>query len=79
MVRTQIYITEEEQKELRLIAQKTGARQSEIIRQAIDHFIAQYQYRNRKQLLRQAKGIWKNRGDLPNFEQLRGEWDREEA
>lgn len=76
MVRTQIYLTEEEQRELKTIASITGAKQSELIRKAIDNFIAEHKERDRKKLMLQAKGIWKDRKDLPDFRQLRNKWER---
>jgi len=76
MVRTQIYLTEKEQIELKSIAQKTGKKQSELIRQAIDIFLAQHNQIDRKELLKQARGIWKDRTDLPDFDKIRREWDR---
>nr|NIW00282.1 CopG family transcriptional regulator [Candidatus Saccharibacteria bacterium]NIW80638.1 CopG family transcriptional regulator [Calditrichia bacterium] len=58
------------------VALKTGAKQSELIRKAIDKFLERFKDRDRKQLIRQAKGIWQDRTDLPDFKQLRREWDR---
>jgi hypothetical protein len=31
---------------------------------------------DRLELMRQARGIWKERNDLPDFGRLRGEFDR---
>ena len=31
---------------------------------------------DRLELMRQARGIWKERDDMPDFERLRGEFDR---
>jgi len=75
MIRTQIYLTEEEQGELRTIADLRGASQSELIRQAIDQFIATYRKTNRVELLRAARGIWADRDDL-DWRSLRAEFDR---
>ena len=79
MVRTQIYLTEEEQTALRSLSRKTGRTQSELIRQAIDSFLAEENELDRTVLLSQARGLWKDRLDLPDFQALRQEWDRTEA
>jgi hypothetical protein len=76
MVRTQIYLTEIEQQALRVLARRTGRTQSELIREAIDRFIAQAEQIDRRLLLQQARGLWQNRTDLPDFAALRREFDR---
>lgn len=76
MVRTQIYLTENQRDELAVIARTIGKKQSELIREAIDRFIDQADVRHRELVLREAAGIWKNRKDLPDFKLIRGEWDR---
>jgi hypothetical protein len=53
-----------------------GKKQSEIIREAIDHLIDQTRQNRTKTALREAAGIWKNRDDLPDFRAIRSEWDR---
>jgi CHASE3 domain sensor protein len=77
MVRTQIYLTEDERQALKSMAANTGKKQSELIREAIDQMIDSYQVDNRAHMREQAKGMWENRADLPDFAAIRREWDRE--
>lgn len=78
MVRTQIYLTEAQQKALRRRAASARKKQSELIRQAIDQYLAQPDpQEDRLRRMRQACGIWEHRDDLPDFEALRREFDRE--
>ena len=76
MVRTQIYITERQRDKLVALAQTTGKKQSQLIREAIDRLIEQSSDRQRKAVLEETAGIWKNRKDLPDFNALRTDWDR---
>jgi hypothetical protein len=76
MVRTQIYLTEKEQKALQSLSRRTGKKQSELIREAIDAFIIRFSKQERSEQLQKAKGMWKDRNDLPDLIELRREWDR---
>ena len=76
MVRTQVYLTEQEQQSLRNLAGMTGKSQSQLIRDAIDRLVEQSNVLPRKQILEEAAGMWKNRTDLPDFAALRREADR---
>ena len=76
MVRTQIYLTGRQRDELAAIAKTAGKKQSELIREAVDHLIDQAGRGRREAVLREAAGIWKDRTDLPDLKAMRAEWDR---
>jgi metal-responsive CopG/Arc/MetJ family transcriptional regulator len=78
MIRTQIYLTENQRNELATMAKSYGKKQSELIRDAIDRLIEQTGKSHREMVLRESAGIWKNRTDLPDFESIRSGWDRSE-
>ena len=77
MVRTQIYLTEDQRAEVAAIASQSGKRQSEVIREAVDRFIEQKSRGRREAILREAAGIWRDRTDLPELDALRRGWDRD--
>lgn len=76
MVRTQIYLTEQQRTELAAIADHRGQRQSEVIREAVDRFIEQNSHRRREAILLRAAGVWRGRVQVPDFAGLRRGWDR---
>jgi hypothetical protein len=76
MVRTQIYLSERQRDELAAIAEASGKKQSELIREAVDQLIDQSGSSRRDVVLREAAGIWKDRTDLPDFKAIRANWDR---
>jgi hypothetical protein len=78
MVRTQIYLTREEHSRLRSLARRSGRKQSELIREAIDAFLERTQIRHQKQRMQKCRGIWKDR-DLSEFEAIRREVSRRAA
>ena len=79
MVRTQLYLTEEERNRLLKLAQRTGKKQSELVREAVDAYLDKQTSNERAKTLRDLAGIWKDRDDLPEFTELRSQWDRENA
>lgn len=75
MVRTQIYLTAEEQDALDALASATGSTKSALIREAIDHFLTGRTSSTRLALLQSARGIWSDRG-RDDFDALRRELNR---
>ena len=78
MIRTQVYLTADQVDALRSIAQRSGRKQSELIRDALDAFIDGGRDESRDAVLSRVAGMWKDRRDLPDFNSLRSEWDRDE-
>jgi hypothetical protein len=78
MISTAITLTEQEQLSLRAIAQQTGKTQDELLHEAVMQFLVQFQQTRRRALLQQARGIWRDRTDLPSLETMRREFDRME-
>ena len=77
MIRTQIYLTEDERTALGFLSTATGKPQSELIREAVDDFIGKSSADRRNAVLGRAAGLWKDRTDLPDFGEIRKQWDRE--
>lgn len=77
MQRTQIYLSEQERQGLQALALSSGRSQSALIREAIDSFLERQQPENRLARLRQARGLWADRENLPSWPDLRLELDRQ--
>ncbi len=76
MIETEVSMTEDEQHALDEISQRTGKSPSELIHEALEQLIAGFQQQDRRALMQKAKGIWKDRDDLPALDELRREWQR---
>ena len=77
MAIAELHLTEQEQTALATIAQRMGKTPDEVVHDAVKQLIAQFQSEDRLSLLRQARGMWKDRTDLPPLTDLRREWDRQ--
>jgi predicted transcriptional regulator len=76
MIRTQIYLTEAQQQTLRRLAARQRQKQSALIRRAIDQYLSTEVREDHLSLLRQGRGLWKDRQDLPQVAVLRQEIER---
>ena len=76
MHRTQIYITEEEEKTLTKLSKSTGKTKSELIRSAIDQYLEVENTLDWKNKIMESAGLWENRTDIPDFENIRTSLDR---
>ena len=75
MIRTQIYLTEGQRQGINHLAHRTGRKQSEIIRQAIDEYLTRSGPEDKLTRLRRARGLWKDRKAV-DIRALREEFDR---
>jgi hypothetical protein len=75
MAEIEVNLTENEQRALREIALRTGKTEDELIHDAVDKLIRQGSLSSSSGMLR-ARGIWRDRDDLPDFGKIRSEWDR---
>lgn len=72
MVVAQVSLTDEESEALQALAERTGKTRDELLREVV----AQSRQQDRLALLRQARGMWRDRDDLPDWRELRDEWER---
>jgi hypothetical protein len=71
-----LHLTEEEQTTLEALAQRSGKTPDELVHEAVKQLLSRFEGKDRLRLLRQARGMWKDRTDLPSAAELRREWDR---
>jgi hypothetical protein len=77
MVRTQIYLTDEQQCALEKLAAITGRRKSDLIRRALDRYLAEHRPKDWKDALEAVRGMWADRDDLDEFvSNLRAGWEK---
>jgi hypothetical protein len=70
-----VTLTEQESAVLSAIAKETGKTPDVLIHEAVLQYIARFRPVERRTLLRKARGMWKDRTDLPDLETLRAEWE----
>ncbi|GAK60289.1 Gsl4096 protein [Candidatus Vecturithrix granuli] len=79
MLTAQITLNDNESQVIQDITEHTGKSLEDILHEAVHQFISRMTAQNRLFLLRQARGLWKDRDDLPDFQTLRHGWDRFEG
>lgn len=81
MTNAQINLTESQAEALHKLSERTGKSEDELLQEAVNKLISEVseteaKRQNRLESMRRAKGMWKNRDDLPDFDKLRTEWNR---
>lgn len=76
MATAYIELSDQETQALERLAQQTGKTQAELLHEAVTDFLAHVDTSDRLDLLQQARGIWRDRADLPDVQTLREEFDR---
>jgi predicted DNA-binding protein len=77
MVRTQVYLTEAHKRGLERLASSTGRKQSQLIREALDGYLARKGSGDWKEALEAVRGMWADRDDLDDLvSDLRAGWTR---
>jgi len=79
MTRIQIHLTETQTDALDQLERKTGRNKSELIREAVDAYLAKRQAEHRNAVLDRAANLWEGRADLPDARELRKSWERDLA
>lgn len=72
----QITLTDSEKQALEVLSQLQGKEPEVLLQEAVRQMLKPYQQVTRLAALRQARGLWKDRDDLPTLEELRSEWNR---
>jgi Arc/MetJ-type ribon-helix-helix transcriptional regulator len=67
MVRTQVYLTEEQERGLKRLAASSGRKQSALIREAIDRLLSEKHQRHWLKSLEPMFGMWADRPEMDHF------------
>jgi predicted DNA-binding protein len=76
MVRTQIYLTDEQKRQLERLAARSGKKQSEMIREAIDGYLVKQEPADWRATFEAVRGMWAGRDLDELIGDLRSEWER---
>ncbi|MEX0845124.1 MAG: CopG family transcriptional regulator [Balneolaceae bacterium] len=76
MIRTQIYLTEQEKKAIEKLSDERNTTQSNIIREAIDEYVVKKKLETKKKSIMDFAGIWKDKKDIPDVREMREGWGK---
>jgi len=71
VIRTQIYLTDDEKRQLESVSAIKGISQSDLIRQAIDDLLSRTANADKSDILDSIAGIWKDNDNLPDIRSMR--------
>ena len=71
-----ISLNESDSELLRTLSLSTGKTQEQIIHEGLELLSASRSRADWRAALERTQGMWRDRDDLPDFEELRREWDR---
>lgn len=72
----EISLTTSQVKVIQQIAQQTKRPEAAILHEAVEQSVQHFQQNDRNLPLKQARGMWKERNDLPDISSLRNEFNR---
>lgn len=73
----QVTLTNEDSQALQTLSQIKGVAPEVLLHEAVESYLGHHTTGHRLAALRQARGIWSQRQDLPAVTELRHEWDRQ--
>ena len=73
-----IELSPENSRKLEMIVRQTGKSRDELLNEAVNrlHVAAPAANSDWKEAWRKAAGMWQDRDDLPDFQEMRKSWDR---
>ena len=75
-MRTQVYLTEEQDRGLKGLAESSGRKQSELIREAVDRLLTEQRPKDWRAALESVRGMWADRDDLDElYADMREGWE----
>jgi hypothetical protein len=76
MATAQVVLTEAEAESLETLSRNQGKAPEDLLHEAVAQFLWRHDAHSRLAALRGARGIWRERRDIPELNELRSEWNR---